>query len=588
MLLPLLLAATLNAPAIHWQTWNENLFKEARTHHKFVLLDLEAVWCHWCHVMDENTYRDPKVVALMNKRYIAVKVDQDSRPDISNRYEDYGWPATVVFNADGGEIVKHSGYLTPNEMTSMLQAIIDDPSPGPSVFADAKPKFTGDALLSPALRAQLATIHRNTYDFKQGGWGASHKYLDVYSVEYALARSRSGDSESRHMARQTLDGERNLLDPVWGGVYQYSTGGVWSEPHFEKIMSMQAGNLRIAALAYAQWHEPRDLATAQSIHRYLVQFLRAPDGAFYTSQNADLINGHHSADYFALGDAARRAKGIPRIDKHRYARENGWAAEALATLAITAGDKSALIEARASMEWVYAHLRRPDGGFLHGAEPETNAGGPYLGDTIAVARAELALYAATHEGIWLDRAKEAAAFIDKTFRVQPGYRTAPPAPMMPPKLQRDENIDVARFAKELHGMTADARHLSMATNAMRYLAAPEIAKPWPVGGVLLADLEWGGRGAPPGYRPHSGPAALFPGAMGGARPPPLHVAARSANVRPCAVRSSCSPFYSSPATLRSRSTRPTPGSRSPSNTPACRSSTSTPSPKTNRRSSPAI
>src|SRR5437762_14095804 len=90
-------------PAIKWVAWNDSVFARAKREHRFVLLDLEAVWCHWCHVMDETTYADPKVAALIHARYIEVKVDQDSRPDLSNRYEDYGWPATVVFNENGGE-----------------------------------------------------------------------------------------------------------------------------------------------------------------------------------------------------------------------------------------------------------------------------------------------------------------------------------------------------------------------------------------------------------------------------------------------------------------------------------------------------
>src|ERR1035438_2860250 len=85
------------AEAIAWQPWSDAAFAAARTGHRFVILDLEAVWCHWCHVMDETTYRDPKVVSLMGARYVAVRVDQDSRPDLANRYEDYGWPATIVF-----------------------------------------------------------------------------------------------------------------------------------------------------------------------------------------------------------------------------------------------------------------------------------------------------------------------------------------------------------------------------------------------------------------------------------------------------------------------------------------------------------
>ena len=80
--------ATASAGKIHWYGWSDDVFAQAKREHKFVLLDLEAVWCHWCHVMDANTYSDPQVQKLMQSRYLAVKVDQDSRPDLSNRYED--------------------------------------------------------------------------------------------------------------------------------------------------------------------------------------------------------------------------------------------------------------------------------------------------------------------------------------------------------------------------------------------------------------------------------------------------------------------------------------------------------------------
>ena len=103
---------------IHWNAWSPEVFERARREHRFVLLDLEAVWCHWCHVMDENTYADPVVIALVDSNYIAIRVDQDSRPDLANRYEDFGWPATVVFNGAGGEIVKRQGYIRPAEMVS--------------------------------------------------------------------------------------------------------------------------------------------------------------------------------------------------------------------------------------------------------------------------------------------------------------------------------------------------------------------------------------------------------------------------------------------------------------------------------------
>jgi uncharacterized protein len=317
---------------IEWREWSESIFEKATKEHRFVLLDLEAVWCHWCHVMDEITYRDPQVIDLINARYIAVKVDQDSRPDLSARYEDYGWPATVVFNTDGSEIVKRQGYIPPLPMASMLQAIIDDPSPGPSILPEASIEPTKDAALAPNEREKLQNILRDRYDVKNKGWGAEQKFLSWDITEYCLRGGSRGDAAVGKMARETLDAQRQLIDPVWGGVYQYSTDGDWKHPHFEKIMQMQAENLRTCAEAYALWKDPADLNSAKKIREYLRDFLTGPEGAFYTSQDADLKPGEHSADYFALDDSARRRRGIPRIDQHIYARENGWAINALACL----------------------------------------------------------------------------------------------------------------------------------------------------------------------------------------------------------------------------------------------------------------
>jgi len=89
-------ASASGPSAVSWVDWSDAAFARAQAEKRLVLLDLSAVWCHWCHVMEETTYRDPKVVALIRERFVAIRVDQDSRPDLSNRYEDYGWPATIV------------------------------------------------------------------------------------------------------------------------------------------------------------------------------------------------------------------------------------------------------------------------------------------------------------------------------------------------------------------------------------------------------------------------------------------------------------------------------------------------------------
>src|ERR1700752_4158148 len=141
------------ANEIRWQSWSDSIFNEARQQGRFVLLDLGTGWCHWCHVMEEVTYTDPAVVDLIRSHYLAVRVDADSRPDLANRYEDYGWPATIVFNTDGSEIVKRQGYIPPKPMASLLQAIIDDPSPGPSITAEPE--------IEPTKDGQLGAIERD-------------------------------------------------------------------------------------------------------------------------------------------------------------------------------------------------------------------------------------------------------------------------------------------------------------------------------------------------------------------------------------------------------------------------------------------
>jgi uncharacterized protein YyaL (SSP411 family) len=480
---------------IDWQPWSDSIFEKAQKEHRFVLLDLGAVWCHWCHVMEDITYRDPKVIALIKQRYIAVRVDQDARPDLSNRYEDYGWPATVVFNSDGSEIVKRQGYIPPKPMASMLQAIIDDPSPGPSIVAEPTLEQGSAAGLKPEQREKLRKVLRDRYDSKNRGWGTVQKFLDWDIIEYCTGEAMRGDQEFERMARETLDAQRQLVDPVWGGIYQYSTDGDWKHPHFEKIMQMQAENLRSYAQAYALWKDPAHLEAAKKIRDYLHNFLTSPDGAFFTSQDADLVQGEHSSGYFALSDAERRKRGIPRVDQHIYARENGWAINALATLCGVTGDESALVDATRAAQWVIANRSLSGGGFRHDAQ---DAGGPYLGDSIYMARAFLKLYAVTANRNWLRRAEEAAQFVEARFKSDIGYVAfvQPLAGALKPKPQVDENAAVARTLNLLHHYTGKENHGKAAQHAMRYLAAPAIGenRGYLVAGILLADKELG---APP-------------------------------------------------------------------------------------------
>ena len=503
---------------VRFRSFDNSIFAEAKRDNKFVLLDLEAVWCHWCHVMDEKTYGNEAVADLINSRFICVKVDQDAQPDLSVKYEDYGWPATIIFDGDGREIVKRSGYINPEKMKALLEAIIKDPSPEeaqpPSASlspasaaepnADAESKNRGDSDaksdakdgLSETLRQDLLDKHLQGYDAKYGAWGTYQKFLDWDSVEYSmlvgLGKDQSDARSYQERARKTLDGELNLLDPAFGGVYQYSTDGDWKHAHFEKIMQTQAENLRIYALGSILYGDKRYLQAARAIAAYLQEFLCSPQGAFYTSQDADLVPGVHSGGYFQLSKEARLKKGSPRVDKHIYARENGWAICALAHLYGATGDGAYLDQALKALTWIEANRSLGDGGFSH---DQKDASGPYLGDTLAMGRAYLALYGVTGRRNYLQAAERCADFMEAQFRLKngPGYGSARDSggPIKPVPLL-DENVMLSRFCNLLYRYSGEPRYRSMSADALRYLAQPEAAlkRKILVAGILLADAEF--------------------------------------------------------------------------------------------------
>lgn len=478
------------ASAIAWEPWSEAVFERAEREHKFVLMDLEAVWCHWCHVMEEVTYRDPKVIELMKARYIAVRVDQDARPDISRRYEDYGWPATVVFNAQGGEIVKRRGYLPPEVMVSMLEEIIVDPSP--VKYRDSEPiaRFADNSVLDGPLREALEKGFQETHDPELGGMKQYQKFIDRDTVEYGLLRASQGDASAQALVRSTLDGALALMDPAWGGMYQYSTDGDWQHPHFEKIVPMQADPLRLYALAYAQFGEEKYRKAVADIHRYLSAFLKSPEGAFYTSQDADLVKGEHGEAFFALNDAERRKLGVPAIDKHRYSRENGWLIHALAVAYAMTGERAYLDDAVGAAQWILANRPLPGGGFRH---DEQDAAGPYLDDTLAMGQGFLSLYAATGGREWLAYAQACAGFIEQHFRAaQPGYFTTPAnaGSRLAQQANIDENIALARFANLLYRYVGAPPYRAMHEHALRLLVTAQVVESRITApGILLASYE---------------------------------------------------------------------------------------------------
>jgi uncharacterized protein YyaL (SSP411 family) len=480
---------------IAWQSWSDDLFEQARQEKKLVILDLEAVWCHWCHVMADTTYHDPKVVKLINSKFIPVRVDQDAHPDLSLRYEKWGWPATVVFTSDGEEIIKERGYIEPPQMAKLLEDIIKNPAPGKSEPEEPEIQISKNAFLSEAQKQILLKEHsEDLYDSEFGGWGFRHKLLDLEHCEYAMMRAREGDLTEEVMAKKTLDQALYLLDSEWGGFYQYSDQRDWKSPHFEKIMLIQAQYIRLYALAYALWQNEMYLKAAQKTGEYVFNFWTSPEGAFYTSQDADIdekLTGHQ---FYVLKSAERKKLGrAPKIDRHIYARENGWMILSLAVLYEFTGEQSSLSHAVQAAEWILKNRSLPSGGFRH---DEKDRAGPYLGDSLAMGQAFLELYVATADRKWILLSEKAAGFIDENFRDQKGgfitarlHSKASGAFRQPIK-QMDENFNLARWTNNLFHYTGKKEYKAMAEHALKYVVSTSVFQSRSFrAGLLLADRE---------------------------------------------------------------------------------------------------
>jgi uncharacterized protein len=482
-------------PSLAWQKWDPALFERAQSEDKYILLHMAAVWCHWCHVMERTTYRDPAVRQRIAEKFIAVRVDQDADPALSYRYENWGWPATIMLDKDGNEIFKRRGYIPPELFARLLTAVIEDPSALPSYTVGAA--VDADAVaLTAGRRERTEALLLKSYDRTNGGFGDVHRFIHGDTLEWTLERGRALERNTdpalwRELSARTLAGARHLIDPVWGGMYQYSEKLDWSGPHYEKLLNIQRDALRAYVLAWQIGHDPADLAAARDIARWLMDFMRAPGGAFHTSQDADAGPDLHGDAFYARSDAQRRAGPQPPIDRNVYARENGWAIASLVALYDVIGDAALLGAAVRAFDWILANRRAPNGGFGHARAADDDT---HLGDTLAMAEAALALYRSSAERRYLALAAQLGEVIVRDHRDPAGgFMVRQPEPeakgvLAKPVKQIDENVATVRLLNLLARHTARPAFRQAAEHGMRYLislAEDDLVVP----GALLADRE---------------------------------------------------------------------------------------------------
>ena len=454
-----------------WSEWSDATFARAAAEKKFVIVSLQSWWCPWCLTMNKETWADPAVRAELKDHFIPVYVDQDSRPDISQRYERWGWPATIIFGPDGTEIVKLRGFYSPRFFLPVLKETVKDPSPvdyGKSAPERERTLATG---LAEEQRNAILAFMGKAWDPANGGWGKS-KLVDGPTLGWFLDRAKAGDAEASQRIKRTLTAMIALIDKDSGGISQVTLQPDWSRPSLEFPMFAQQAALSAYARAWVLFGDTAYRGAADDIYRFLKDKLAAPGGGFHASMGM--------------------AEGQPGVDKRQYARETGQAIQGLAAYYDATGNTAALALAVAAADWAVRERALKGGGFRHAAQ---DAAGPYLADSIEMGAALLALHRSTGERKWLQAAIASGDFIAATF-IDPAtggflVSASPDAKHLPkPIKQREDNVTATRFFTLLAFYSGQPRHREIAEAGMGYLASPAILEQAAfLPDVLLAEEE---------------------------------------------------------------------------------------------------
>ncbi len=414
------------AHEIAWQPWEAPTFARAAAEDRPILLSISAVWCHWCHVMDETTYSDPGVIETINRRFVPVRVDNDRRPDINARYNMGGWPTTAFLTPDGRTLTGAT-YLPPAQMHRALEEIArfyherkDEIGelPVTSRSHDAPRESAAAADLTDAPVTRLLANLESNYDEEFGGFGDEPKFPQPEVLEFLLSEWRvSGNQRYYAMVAQTMRGmsRGGMYDHVEGGFFRYSTTRDWSVPHFEKMAEDHAGLLRVLAtlLIFAPTEDAR--ATLVSATNYVRTVLLDPQTGFFGgSQDADEA-------YFALPLEERRRLIAPFVDRTSYTNWTCALAGALFHVARALDDDMLLAQAVSTLDNVAERLVDADGLLYHvlapGGEPEVRG---LLTDHVAYLRALLDAHEVSGEARFVDRARALAQTTIQAFAAPGG------------------------------------------------------------------------------------------------------------------------------------------------------------------------
>ena len=323
---------------IDWNEWGEEAFQKARDEQKPILLDIGAVWCHWCHVIDRESYENPEIAAMINQLYIPVKVDRDERPDVDARYQSAisaisgqgGWPLTAFLTPEGKPFFGGT-YFPPDdamgrpgfrrilagvaeafksrraEVNSSAEALAE-------AVAKAELHHTAHGAFDAGVVDSVIESARHLFDEQHGGFGQAPKFPHSSVIDLLLERQKWPDGAPlQSVAEKTLSGMAagGFHDQLGGGFHRYSVDERWCVPHFEKMSYDNSELLKNYLHGYQSLRLPHYKQVAEGLIDWVAEVLSDQKlGGFYASQDADQTLDD-DGDYFTWTVAEVRAALTP-------------------------------------------------------------------------------------------------------------------------------------------------------------------------------------------------------------------------------------------------------------------------------------
>lgn len=326
---------------VNWYPWGAEALKRAREEDKWIFLSIGYSSCHWCHVMEHESFEDPDIASFLNKHYISIKVDREERPDIDAIYMDAvqmiaghgGWPLSVWLTPDlipvyGGTYFPPVDSHQRPAFRTVLQRLLEIRANDPTMVAERTEKLRSalEHELYSSLPAQALTWetiekgvldYKHRYDAERGGFSGAPKFPQAMGLRFLLS---TPEPEAHDMALVTL---RMMLrggiwDQLGGGLHRYSTDREWLVPHFEKMLYDQATLLDALSLAQAQHPEPLFERAISDMLEFLERDMKHPLGGYYSALDAD-TDGHEGLTYIWKDEELRSLLSPQQYEIARHA-----------------------------------------------------------------------------------------------------------------------------------------------------------------------------------------------------------------------------------------------------------------------------